>query len=590
MRPKKLLCLILATTLLLTTLTGCGKTATGNQSNSGTNAPAANEERRQTLYVTGLAYEGMTGFNLMSGNSLFPTNNANNMLLYETLFGYNSITGELVSILGDSYTWTDDFTLTVKINPAAKFNDGVPLTSEDVSYSYHLGKKYQIPWSSSWLNLTDVKAIDANTVALIMSKEHPNKTALLEALCSTPIYPKHIWEKLEADNGNDIGKLMALPNENPIGSGPYKIKFHNDTKVVCERDDNYWGKVRHNGKLPAPKYVTHLLFKSNDAANLAFKEAQMDYTQDFIPNIWKMWEGGLPIKTYLDKAPYYTADSIPSIWFNLEKPGLKNPEVRKAIAYAIDYNNIVKLAMNGYSDPVKPALVLNTPEESKMVDLEALKPYQWSTDVAKANAILDSLGAVPGSDGIRVLPDGTRLGPWDLECPFGWSDWNASLEIVMQNCKKVGIELRTKFPEEPVYTNDRNTGKFDIIMSTPADVISPSQPLLRIRDLMYSKDVPAVGEQAFRNFNRFKNPEVDKLIVLAAKTNDPVELKKIYTELNLIWLKEIPTIPLMYRPMYFYNCNETYWTNFPSGQDGRNLPGYLFDGAGILGLYDLKAK
>ena len=589
MKRKQLLCLLLAFTLVLTTFAGCGGKAANAGSGDNT-AQSASEERKQTLYVTGLAYEGMTGFNLMSGNSLFPTNNANNMLLYETLFGYNSVNGELAPIVGDSYTWKDDLTMTVKINPAAAFSDGKPLTSADVVYSYYLGKKYEIPWSSSWLNLTDVKAVDETTIDFYMSKEHPNKTAVLEAICSTPLYPKHIWEKLEAENNNDIGKLMALPNENPIGSGPYTIKFHDDSKVVCERNDNYWGKVRHDGRLPAPKYITHLLFKSNDAANLAFKEAQLDYSQDFIPNIWKMWEEGLPVKTYLDKEPYYTPDSIPSIWFNLEKPGLNNPEVRRAIAYAIDYENIVKLAMNGYSDPVIPALVLNTPSEQKLVDMDALKPLQWTTDIAKANEILDKLNAKPGADGIRVLPDGTRLGPWDIECPFGWSDWNASLEIVMQNCKKIGIELRTKFPEEPVYTNDRNTGKFDIIMSTPADVISPSQPWLRIRDLMYSKDVPVMGEQAFRNFNRFKNAEADRLIVEASRTEDPAELRKIYTELNLLWLKEVPTIPLMYRPMYFYNCNETYWTNFPTGQDGRNLPGYLFDGAGILGLYDLKAK
>lgn len=569
--------------------TGCSPKAAQN-ADPGAQASAGDDERKQTLFVTGLAYEGMTGFNLMSGNALFPTNNANNMLLYETLFGFNSVTGELSPMIGDSYSWTDPFTLTVKINPAVTFNDGKPLTSEDVVYSYMLGKKYDIPWSSSWLNLSDIQATDPTTVVLLMSKEHPNKTALLEALCGTPIYPKHIWAQLEKDNGDDIGKLMALPNENPVGSGPYKIKFHDDSKVVCERNDDYWGKVRHNGQLPAPKYVTHLLFKSNDAANLAFKEAQLDYSQDFIPNIWKMWEDGHPIKTYLDKPPYYTADSMPSIWFNLDKPGLNNPEVRRAIAYAIDYNNIVQLAMNGYSEPMVPALTLNTPTEMALVDLEALKPLQWSTDVDKANEILDKLGAKPGPDGIRVLPDGTRLGPWDIECPFGWSDWNASLEIVMQNCKKVGIELRTKFPEEPVYVNDRNTGKFDIVMSTPADVISPSQPYLRVRDMMYSKDVPVLGEQAFRNFNRYKNPEVDTLIESLARTEDPVALKKIYTELSLIWLKDVPTIPLMYRPMYFYNCNETYWTNFPTGQDGRNLPGYLFDGAGILGLYDLKSK
>ena len=92
---------------------------------------------------------------------------------------------------------------------------------------------------------------------------------------------------------------------------------------------------------------------------------------------------------------------------------------------------------------------------------------------------LDSIGAAKGKDGIRVL-NGTRLGPFEIECPYGWSDWNAALEIVAQNAKAIGIEIRTKFPEAPVWTNDLQTGKFDIIMNTPAG--GSAKPAVEPRD------------------------------------------------------------------------------------------------------------
>lgn len=142
-------------------------------------------------------------------------------------------------------------------------------------------------------------------------------------------------------------------------------------------------------------------------------------------------------------------------------------DVRKAIAMAIDYKKVSDLAMSGYSSAMKPSITLDSDAEKKYVDQDAIKSLQWTTDVAGANALLDKIGAKKGADGIRVL-DGTRLGPYDVECPYGWSDWNASLEIVAQNAKAIGIEIRTKFPEQPVWNNDLQTGKFDIIMNTPA--------------------------------------------------------------------------------------------------------------------------
>jgi peptide/nickel transport system substrate-binding protein len=215
---------------------------------------------------------------------------------------------------------------------------------------------------------------------------------------------------------------------------------------------------------------------------------------------------------------------------------------------------------------------------------------QWKYDVEGANKLLDSIGAAKGPDGIRVL-NGARLGPWDLECPFGWTDWNAALEIVMQSALKIGIDLRTKFPESPVWMNDRNTGNFDILMHTPVSVVSPSQPWNRANFILNSKGVPAVGETAFSNFGRFKDARADEILDQIPRTKDAAQLKKLYTELTIIWLKNIPTVPLMYRPSMFYTFNESVWTGFPVEGDGTNIPpNILTDGAGIKGLYVIKNK
>ena len=64
--------------------------------------------------------------------------------------------------------------------------------------------------------------------------------------------------------------------------------------------------------------------------------------------------------------------------------------------------------------------------------------------------------------------------------------------------------------------------------------------------------------------------------------------KAIYTKLTEIYLTEVPSFSLMYRPSVFHAVNETVWTNFPS-DDGRNIPPLdCTDGYGIAALYDLE--
>jgi peptide/nickel transport system substrate-binding protein len=546
--------------------------------------------RNETLYFSGNQWGAVQNFNLISGNPAWPINYGNSReVVYETLFMINMLDGNMEPLLGTKYAWTDNMTLRVELNKNAHWSDGKSFTSDDVVYTYKFAQKYTVNWSNYWQYISDVVADGANAVKIVMKKENPNKLTVLDSIEMIPIIPKHVWSKLEADNNNDLAAMRKVFMENPIGTGPYKIFFYNDQKIIVIRDDNYWGKALF-GKLPAPKYMTHGIYKDNAAGDLAFKNGEVDASQQFTPQIWNMWKDGAPIRTYLKDLPYYLPGSMPMIFFNVSEPGLDNKDVRRAIAMCLDYKKIADLAMSGYSAAMKPALILDSDAEKKYVDLGAIKPLQWTTDVAGANALLDKIGAKKGADGIRVL-NGVRLGPWDAECPYGWSDWNASLEIVSQSAKAIGIEIRTKFPEQPVWANDRDTGKFDILMNTPAGGISPSQPWRRAHDILYSKGLPARGEMGFWNWGRYSNARADEIIDKIPTVSDMGELKALYTELNKIYLTDIPSVALMYRPWMFYSINQSVWTGFPVAGDETNIPPQMcYDGAGVKALYVIKAK
>ena len=114
--------------------------------------------------------------------------------------------------------------------------------------------------------------------------------------------PKHVWEEVEMKANNDLATIRKEVNEDPIGTGPYKMYFYNDQKITIVRDDNYWGQALF-GKLPAPKYITHVIYKDNAAGDLAFKSGQVDVSQQFIPQVWKMWEGGARLKPISKRLP-----------------------------------------------------------------------------------------------------------------------------------------------------------------------------------------------------------------------------------------------------------------------------------------------
>lgn len=546
--------------------------------------------RSETLYVNGLQWGPPTTWNPLAGNPAWPINaGSGRELIYETQFMYNMITGELEPLIGEKYQWVDNLTLVVNLRKNVHWQDGEPLTSDDVVYTLELGKKYSIGWSNLWLYIKNVFTVGKYEYVIKLKPENPNRLVVTDMLVNVYVLPKHIWEKIEKDNNYDIKKLREFANKNPLGSGPYKLYSYSPEKIALVRYDDYWGKNIF-GKLPAPKYIVHPIFKSNDDGNLAFEKGEIDMSQQFVPQIWKMWQRGLPIATWYDHPPYYVPAMIPSLWFNLHKHPFDIPQVRKAIAYSIDYAKIAQLAMTKYSPTVRPSLILPFGGEKKYFDEEAVKKYGWEYNPKKAEELLESIGAKKGKDGIYVLKDGTRLGPFKVECPYGWTDWMVSLQIVAQSAKKVGIDIETYYPDTPVWSNDRMTGNFDMIMDTPAPDVLPSQPWSRFYAAMYSKDVPPIGQLAFRNWGRYKNVRADEIMEKIPTITDENTLKSLYTELDEIYMRDVPIIGLEYRPALFYEYNTTHWTNFPNEKNPYAPPQICTDGAGVRALYEIKPK
>ena len=151
------------------------------------------------------------------------------------------------------------------------------------------------------------------------------------------------------------------------------------------------------GKLPAPKYLAHTIFKDNAAGTTALQAGEVDVSQQFNSNVQDLWlKQSLPISTYLPEAPYGIGASLPTAFFNLGSNGLDQVAIRKAIAMAVDFDTIIANAMTNQSatfNQVPRSLMNPTAGEQALYDQAAVKDLQFAgKDVAGAIKLLDDAG------------------------------------------------------------------------------------------------------------------------------------------------------------------------------------------------------
>lgn len=538
---------------------------------------AAQLSRNETLFTVGMQWGPPTNFSPIAptSSSTWPVQTAFPHM-YEQLCMFNVVTGELEPLLAESHEFSEDNTeVIITLHEGTAWADGTPLTAEDVAFTFDLPNNVDgLPFSGLTRYISGAEAVDDRTVRLICEAEANNPGMVRVYLQSVPILPKHIWEPL-MEGEEPITNVIDM---DPIASGPYKISQSNAQQIVLERRDDYWGNETIGQ--PNPKYLAHPIPSSNDDANLAFSRGDVDLSQNFIPQVWQIWEEeGQPAGTWFKDQPYHIPGAIPALQININRPGLDNKLVRRALAHTINYEQVAEMAMSRYSNPMKPSLILTDGAEAEIYDEAAAEATGWSYNPEEATRILEEeLGATKGDDGIYVLEDGTRLGPWKVMCPYGWTDWMTALEIVVQGGRDAGFDLETDFPEAPIRMTNQQNGDFDFSLHSYAGV-SAAGPWQRFSETMDSRGVPELGQTAFTNFNRFSSPEAEEILDQIPSETDPEAQKDLYTQLDDIYRDEIPSIGLMYRPSQFYSYNETAWQGFPNEDNDYAPPMHL--GAGI---------
>ena len=545
--------------------------------------------RAETLYIGGFDWAPPSTFNPLDYDPNFPID-GNVRLMYETLVTYNQITDKLEPMLADSFTKTDS-SITVHLDEKAKWNNGTPVTVDDVIFTFHIDSILPTPRHGNWQYLSSVKADGKNNIVFNFASNNRNPLIILNAIAETSILPKAVFEPIiaSARDGQtyNFAKVTDFKNDSmPVVSGPYNLKAFSPDKIVLERNDNYWGNANHGGKLPAPKYIIHSLYNGNNHFNSAMTKGYLDVSSIFLPQIWNKAKDG--IRAWSREEPYHLPGSITTLIINHQVEPFNDPAFRRALAHSVNFEKIKSRANSNYTPAIQAGFILPFGPEARFFNKEDADKYGYTYNVEKAKEILTEAGYSWNTEGKLLDKQGNPVRAISIECPQGWTDWEDAIKVIVESFGEVGITAEQNFVDYSEWDKNLRHCTFDLAMKTQTAELSAATPWTRFDQVMGSVALKPVGEDAFSNQGRFKNDDANLLLAKIPTITSEEELTSAYRELNKIFMETIPVLPVMYRPTQYYQFSTKHWTNFPTEENPYAPPQHLIVAAGVKALWEIQ--
>ncbi|MEJ7838666.1 MAG: ABC transporter substrate-binding protein, partial [Thermomicrobiales bacterium] len=424
-------------------------------------------------------------------------------------------TGDLAASIEAS----DDATIyTFKLQPNAMFNDGTPLTSADVLFTFEraLDKRVGSIWTGRLQGIlgaaaygdqtaTTVEGLtapDAQTVVFTLAEPDGAFLAILADFCGLGILPKHILGEIAPEQlVNDRFNLAPT-----VGAGPYSfITYEADQYVELAANDNYWG-----GRPAVDQVFLRIL--DSEVAVAEVESGTVDLVSISIDDIER-----------LQSNPSLTVVSIPSpsmdsISFNLDLEYFKDKRIRQAVTYAIDRANIVKEI---YRDN---AVVRNSPifGPDWMGVPEGLNEYAYNPDTAR-----------------QLLTDAA----WDsgrtvqmMYNPSGNKTFADMIPIIQAQLAEVGMMIEL-VQYDAAEINKHLVTDHDYEIYIGGGGVYGADPNISSRYYVSNGWTPTGANSVW-----YANPDVDALYLQGRQASDEPARKEVYTQLAVLLNEECPSV------------------------------------------------
>jgi peptide/nickel transport system substrate-binding protein len=434
--------------------------------------------------------------------------------------------------LATSYAWSNgNKTLTFTMRAGVKWSDGVPFTAQDVAFTFNYGKQYAVADQQGlWARPAQLTSVTASGDKVIFNLTSVNTTIFRKIANLNLIIPQHIWSR--------VSNPSTFENANPVGSGPFtQVTNFTPQGFTLARNPYYWQKMSFDG-IHVPS------FTDNNAALIANANGELDQTGNFIPSCEKAYAAKDAAHFVCD----YTTVGPVGLWFNDQQYPFSMPEFRKALSNAINRPQIYTIAEYGY-EPPSDALGVAGPWPSWMdPSLAAQAKAMAAYDPAKAQAQLKTVGFT--YKGNRLYDPKGKQVTLTLNVINGWSDWVLAVQIIQRNLQAIGIEAKVNLTTQPLW--------FDQVYKGTAQGGNGHLHWVNTFDSPYGYFFGIVSQESYApigvnaglsgqtNYERFVSKESTALLKQFRETSDAATKKKLMYQVEALWLKDLPMIPLVY--------------------------------------------
>lgn len=485
--------------------------------------------------------------------------------LYQPLMAVDFKTEELVGIVatkrpeiieGDNNTSS----ITYTIRPEAQFDDGSPITANDVLFSLKLNVCpliNNVGGANYYGFITSVTTYKDDPLKITFNCD---ESAVLNEYYSSDfaILPEKFYDKnylLRQYNYTDLLQDESLASDSSIiqfaqqfnadeyavnpnyinGSGPYKLKNWNRTQnILIERKEKWWGndlKGENSFFITTAKTINYEIINDPSTALVALKSGKIDFM------------GNIPARDFLALNKSKSKDRISTastngfgyqyIGMNLNNALLANLSVRKAIAYAVPKKQLVeKVYLN-------QASLTNAPLSSARKELynKNLNPYSYNIEISKKLLSADGWKDNDKDGVLEKVVDGQKL---SCKLRYHYNTGNEQREavglILKDELKKVGISLEVIGIEWSVYLQKLRNGEIDLFFSGIVNMPIPPD---------FTSYFHSSSANGGRNYANYQNPKVDSLIVAIRKTSDKNARIKLIKEFQQIVNEDLPYLFLL---------------------------------------------
>jgi microcin C transport system substrate-binding protein len=429
----------------------------------------------------------------------------------------------------------------------AKFQDGSPITADDVLFSFNILKEKGLPFFRFYYQaVTKAEKLDAHRVRFVFSSG--NNRELPGIISEMPVLSKAYWEKHPFDQ---------TTLDPPLGSGPYKVKsFEVGRSVTLKRVPNYWGK-----DLPVNRgfynfdTIRYDYYRDSTVALEAFRAGAYDLRAENSAKNWAtaydfpaVKDGRVILKAF----PNHRPSGMQGFAFNLRRPLFQDTRVRRALIDAFDfewanahlfygqyartksYFDNSDLASSGLPSPDE--LKLLEPLKGQIPDEVFTQPYTLPvTDGSGNNRVNLRAAAALLREAGWAVKDGKLVNaagqPFAFEILLDDPVFERLALPYVQSLERLGIAARVRTVDTAQYKNRLDNFDFDMVIATWGESPSPGNEQ---REFWGSAAADQPGSQ---NLIGIKSPAIDKLIEAVVAAGDQKALLTAVHALDrvLLW-------------------------------------------------------